>query len=353
MSEFSSVRKRTAAANPYSSLGSSYQRQEAKRIEKMCEALAQHEKVPPWAQNLLQQLAPLLGMLAQLLDTVGPYITQFFMMCYTVYDMLPGHIITALYGVGLCFFGGSFPSAIAALETFRISGGDRVMSCLRDLWTDFLAVREANKEDDKKDDDGDGVADVDQVSKKELLTRKIGMVLRSVNPDRIMTALGGLAQAFSGVLVILKVQFARTISLAVSISDMLHKPARLLLAKPLATLIPPDYHHWIMPVLDIACKSIAFSIAWFIQRIISACHSAALGGLLAARHLLKFANERNLIQIEEADTLIDEAAGWLLAGVGLYFQLSNFMQLPFWLSVLLFPLSALETVLQWAVTWSK
>eukprot|EP00961_Rhodomonas_salina_P051575 692647-Rhodomonas_salina.2 len=48
MSEFSSVRKRTAAANPYSSLGSSYQRQEAKRIEKMCEALAQHEKVPPW-----------------------------------------------------------------------------------------------------------------------------------------------------------------------------------------------------------------------------------------------------------------------------------------------------------------
>eukprot|EP00961_Rhodomonas_salina_P134672 1811556-Rhodomonas_salina.3 len=69
-----------------------------------------------------------------------PCASQFFMMCYTVYDMLPGcplppcalaracpvlatpclvltarivlpgHIITALYGVGLCFFGGSFPS---------------------------------------------------------------------------------------------------------------------------------------------------------------------------------------------------------------------------------------------------
>ncbi len=62
-------------------------------------------------------------------------------MLQAVYAWLPGRVITALYGVSLCFFGGHFPAAIAALETFRISGGDRVMSCLRDLWTDFEAVR--------------------------------------------------------------------------------------------------------------------------------------------------------------------------------------------------------------------
>jgi len=340
-------------SNPYASLNSSGQREQARRIEKMCLALSEDEKTPEWAKKVLTILAPFTTILLQIVDTVGPFATAFFTAAYNFYQVVPTHIVSAVYGLGLCFFGGSFPLAIAACETFRISGGDRVMACCNDLWLDFLAVREANEIDNKKDDDNDGIADVDQVSKKELLTRKVGMVLKAVNPDRIMTALGGLAQACSGVLVILKMKFARTISLAVSISDCMRKPARLLLAPPLARLVPPEYSHWIAPMLDLTCKTIALSIAWFISRVISATHSATLGGLMAARHMMKFATTRGFIELDEQDTMLDEIAGWSLAAAGLYFQLSHYMQLPFPLSVVFFPVSLLETFLQWVVTYSK
>ena len=46
---------------------------------------------------------------------------------------------------------------IAAAETFRVSGGDRVQTALAHLWDDLKAVHRANVMDNKKDDDGDGV----------------------------------------------------------------------------------------------------------------------------------------------------------------------------------------------------
>jgi hypothetical protein len=44
-----------------------------------------------------------------------------------------------------------------------MSGGERVQSSLVDLYADYMLYREAELEDNKKDDDGDGVADVKQI----------------------------------------------------------------------------------------------------------------------------------------------------------------------------------------------
>lgn len=56
-----------------------------------------------------------------------------------------------------------------------------------------------------------GVADVDQLSGQQLISRKLAIVLRNVNPDRCLQAIGALAQAFAGVVATLKLQFARTV----------------------------------------------------------------------------------------------------------------------------------------------
>jgi len=54
----------------------------------------------------------------------------------------PVNIIEAIYGLALCFFGGLYPLTIAAGETFRVSGGDRVKKCLALLWDDLKAVHQ-------------------------------------------------------------------------------------------------------------------------------------------------------------------------------------------------------------------
>ena len=159
---------------------------------------------------------------------------------------------------------------IAAAETFRVSGGDRVQTALAHLWDDLKAVHRANVMDNKKDDDGDGVADVDQISKQALMTRKAALVLKTVNPNRLLQATGALAQAFAGVCATLKLQFAKVISVAVSISDNVRPLLLQFLAPALVSVIPRDFHHWIFPAIDVMAKVLGMSLAWCLFRVIAA-----------------------------------------------------------------------------------
>ena len=174
--------------------------------------------------------------------------------------------------------------------------------------------------DNKKDDDNDGVADVDQIDKQQLMTRKISLVLKTVNPNRVLEAWGGLAQAFAGVCATLKLQFARVISLAVSIADQIRPVLVQFVAPALVQIMPSDYHHWIFPMIDVASKLIGGSIAWFLFRVLAAVHSGIIGGLACARALMRYANSQKWITLNHEETMLDEYAGWALAAVGVYFQ---------------------------------
>jgi len=328
------------------------QKREAARVEKICNALAEREGVPPWAKSLLVQLGPLLTALLAFIDASTPVVMSAIAAAVAVWHTLPKQAITALYGLALCFFGGHYTVTLAAAEAFRVSGGERVTQCLRDLWTDIERVKVANAADNKKDDDHDGRLDVDQLaSDKALLTRKLAVVLRTVDPDRVVQALGGLAQAFAGVLATLKVQFARTVALAISISDNLRKPAAMLLTPVLAALIPPEYHHWVSPIITVSVKLAGMTIAWMLSRIIATCHSSMIGGLMASRALLSLASQQGWVKVKVDESLVDEVAGWALCVVGAYFQLSSGFSLPFPLNIVLLPISVVEWFLTWAVTW--
>lgn len=304
-------------------------------------------------EALMTQLVPLLNKLLALIDVIAPYVVKAWATAQTVYAYTPVNIIEAVYGLALCFFGGLYPLTIAAGETFRVSGGDRVKTCLTHIWEDLKAVHEANMLDNKKDDDGDGIADIDQISKQELLTRKMSLVLKTVNPNRILQAWGGLAQAMAGVCATLKLQFARVISLAVSISDAIRPILVQFVAPALVAIIPSDYHHWIYPMIDVTCKIIGGSIAWFLFRVIAAVHSGIIGGLACARALLRYANSMKWVTLNHEDTMLDEYAGWGLAALGVYFQIMNGMSAPFPLNILFMPVTVCETYLQWMVTWMK
>mmetsp|Transcript_53293 Transcript_53293/g.141180 ORF Transcript_53293/g.141180 Transcript_53293/m.141180 type:complete len:373 (-) Transcript_53293:98-1216(-) len=336
-------------------------KKQADRIEKMASELAGGKDAPQWAKDVIKVLAPLASKAAELIDKAAPHIIMASNAAYKFYCGLSSNVITAIYGIILCFFGGMFPVAIAAAEAFRVSGGERVVACLKDMCADVQQLLEADAADNKKDDDHDGVADVDQLNSKALLSRKIRLGLATVNPDRLLHAFGGITQACCGVLVVVRMQFARTISFAVCMSDHMHKLSVSLAGPVLVRVVPPDLHKWISPMLMVACKLVSMSLAWFIQSVVSAVQSAMVGGMMAGRGIIDFIGtqpkvkdflEKNFkLKLSSDTTFADEALGVVLTLLGLYFQLSNGMHLPFPVSLVLFPLSLFEYFLEWVVTW--
>lgn len=319
--------------------------------EKYCQAFA--NKFPASVRPYIFAIAPILGKLVFLIDASIPYIIKTYEYLKEFWDSLapyrPDLLIPSFAGLIMCFFGGSFLTVIAAVEAYRMCGYETTLQCIKDLITDFTVFAEANKNDDQKDDDGDGVSDVLQISSQELLSRKMFLFLRTVDPQRITNALAGLNSGFCAVVATLKIQFVKAITLGNAISSTLERPAKMVFQTPLELLFGNDYKRWAGPLIEYTVKSIAISIAWFIQRIISAFHSAIRGGIMFSRNILEYTSEMKILELNHEDTFLDEIVGYGVAFLGFWFQISYGFRLPFPLNILLLPISMLEWFLMWVV----
>jgi hypothetical protein len=74
--------------------------------------------------------------------------------------------------------------------------------------------------------------------------------------------------------------------MALSIASYLNIPAKKFVEPAMKLVVPEDYHKWIPVTVGWACKSLGMSVAWFIQRVVSAFTSAIRGGLMCVRHLM-------------------------------------------------------------------
>jgi hypothetical protein len=70
----------------------------------------------------------------------------------------------AIIGLIICFFGGLYPTLFAAAEAFRLCGWERTQGAIMDIYTETVTILEQSKKDDELDEDGDGVADVNDLS---------------------------------------------------------------------------------------------------------------------------------------------------------------------------------------------
>ncbi|CAM9702484.1 unnamed protein product, partial [Ascophyllum nodosum] len=309
------------------------------------------DKGPPWLAKFFRGFAPSVTVTLTILDLVGPVLLQVYGRLYQLYKILPVHVIGMVYGLTICFFGGFFHLTIAAVETFSTTGGEKVWAYVNDLMEDLKMLHMANKEDDKRDDDDDGIPDVQQISADKLVSRKASLALRVINPERAINAITGIWQGYLGVLVILKFRFAKTISLAVSIGNYMKPTAAKIFGPSLAYAIPKEYHEWIAPMINVFCKFVAMTIAWWIQRFISTVQSAVKGGLLFSRSLMRFISDTTSFKLDPDDSFMDEILGWTLAACGAYFQIGDNWNLPVLVRLLLWPAYFTEIFLQWSVTW--
>jgi hypothetical protein len=319
---------------------------ESRRVDSLIKSAANSN-----VGELIKKFKPAIDAISFVVDKTAPYVTLIWHYINFIYKVLPIDIFKAILGLILVFYGGIFVLTIAAIETFYMTGWQTFYTSFVWLKQNFSNLWEKSREDDKKDEDGDGVADVLQITAKELFTRKVAFFFANCSdPQKCMDMVSAVCSSFVGVYSVLKVEFAKTIALGVAIGEALRKPAAYFLVPIISTALPTKYHQWISPCINFVCKSIAITIAWFIQKVVSSVQSAIRGGLIFSRSILKYLNDKGYIQFNDEESYLDEIIGWIIAFYGIFFQLNSFFILPFPLNILLFPITMFENWLMWIIS---
>ena len=211
------------------------------------------------------------------------------------------------------------------------------MAC-SSLADEALVIIEESKKDDDVDADGDGKADVKQIGNREYALRKTRLVMAKMNPTKVDSAVASIYNVWLAVAAVLKIQFARTINMALGIAEFINKPVDRFLRPTIQIVVPDEYDRWVPVVLSWITKSIAMSIAWYIQTVILAATSAMQGGLQMARALMRMGRKKGVKFLPaDHETYIDEVAAYIFAGLGFYFQFSLHFDVPFPFNWLLWP----------------
>ena len=195
--------------------------EQQKRYEKLTNAAA--DAAPPWAAKYIRMLAPITGSIAAGAAVLWPYLVWALETGYRLYLITPTNLMMAMVGLVFCFFGGTYPVLFAAIEAARLCGWEESMLRLRDIKSEAQKILRENEKDNQKDDDGDGKMDVEELDSKALLLRKTNLIITKCDPGKINAAVGSLWLSWIGVVAVLKVQFAQTITMALSIADYMQK----------------------------------------------------------------------------------------------------------------------------------
>jgi len=217
------------------------------------------------------------------------------------------------------------------------------------LKSNGLQVIEASERDNLKDEDGDNIADVDQMTSAELIEHKVSVALAAVDPVKLNNAVQQIYTAAIAVVGVLKLEFARTVALGNAIGDVLMVPVNKFVAPLAMKCFPEEYAQWCPVLLNYAVKSIAISIAWTLQRMISAVHSAIRGGLMCSRGLLNYLQSKDIISFNDKESTLDEIVGWSMALLGFYVQMKLGFELPFPINIICLPFSMAESYLVWSI----
>lgn len=232
--------------------------------EKYLEAVV--EKVPSSMRPYVSKLVPILCVSANFVERATPLVLQAIAKLREWWVLLqpyhPELLLPSVVGLVLCFFGGSYFTLIAAVEAYRMVGYERTLKCLQSLHEDFTAFAQASEEDDLKDQDGNGIADVREISGDQLLTRKAMLFLKTVDPKRVSEAVAGINSGLLAVIATLKLQFAKSITLGSAIAVCVERVADRYALPLVEAALPPDYRKWAQPLMAYTIHGAAISCAW-------------------------------------------------------------------------------------------
>eukprot|EP00522_Entomoneis_paludosa_P001265 CAMPEP_0172470954 /NCGR_PEP_ID=MMETSP1065-20121228/67566_1 /TAXON_ID=265537 /ORGANISM="Amphiprora paludosa, Strain CCMP125" /LENGTH=226 /DNA_ID=CAMNT_0013229035 /DNA_START=113 /DNA_END=793 /DNA_ORIENTATION=+ len=204
-----------------------------------------------------------------------------------------------------------------------------------------------------------------RLSSQRTLLETTGIVMATVDPLKINQAASALYTTWLGVSVVLEREYARVITLSLTMADYLERVAQFILSPPAQLVVPTQYHQWIPVVIGWLCKGAAMNIAWRLQRVMTAATSAVTGGLMFARAcgrmLAKTFGKGPLQQLEESSfddtkSAWDEVVGFAICALGFYTQFEAQWRngfsfaVPFPLYLVTWPFDWAEKWIQWQIT---
>ena len=168
---------------------------EEQRIKRYMDAAAtvadQHHS---GAAQCLRASTPFCTALMWIILKVGPIYMWLFRKAYWFYTWAPTNVLQMCFGLALCFFGGTFAAAIAAVEAWRQMGWQRSYMDVSIVYAQMRLVYDANEKDDMLDEDGNGIVDVDEIAPSDLAKRKLILAMRTVEePDKLQACRRALA----------------------------------------------------------------------------------------------------------------------------------------------------------------
>jgi len=326
--------------------------EDAQSQSALAESIAAMYATPPGTvANMLAAAGPALTPVAKAVgftvNLIGPVYYKIFKLGLYGYEKLPFELIHSICGLGLAFCGGAYCSSVAAVDAFRMNGWAQTRAYLMDVRGELRNVWAGHVHDDDE-------ARSDEEPYSELLRRKLRVTALSVkDPSTLAVAVGGLYTAWLAVQGTLRLEFAKTITLGLSIADLATPMAERLLLPVLAQLVPAEYKHWLPLLVQSAAKAVGVSLAWRLQVMVSAVHLALRGGLLFSRGLLRYAKKKDWLPGYNEDLYWDEAIGYAVAVAGLKFQWTYGFGLPFPANIVFWPLDVVEWYIRWTITSSE
>eukprot|EP01041_Mallomonas_annulata_P013839 gene13839-29436_t len=201
--------------------------------------------VPSNVRPYLEHVAPIVGKAVEIIEASLPYFYAAYQKYLEVSKIIEPYrldlLAPALFGIILCFFGGSYLTLIAAVEAYRISAWAPTSIAIKSLYRDFQLCQEADAKDNVVDEDKNGVPDVTEISSQDLLKRKLFLFAKTVDPSAVTVAITAVNTGALAVIATLKMRFASAITLGSSIGEVVERPALKYFDTPLQQLLPSEF----------------------------------------------------------------------------------------------------------------
>ena len=295
------------------------------------------------------------------------------------YRILPMDAIIAQIGLIYAFAGGYYPTLFAAVQAAQHCGYQNMITAIQVLVDEATTALQACdfSSSIKFTSSTQPQAPFNRKRAREIFTEKTKIVLATIDPVRINEAIAAIYTTWMSISIVLEREFARTIALSITIAESIQPIVSLLLNKPLQLCISMSYYKWIPIIIGWVCKAMAMSLAWRIQRVLTAYTSAIAGGLMCARALCrivhkrmggirrlfglspknqkktKFSTAKDSSDDPNFDTThFDEFLGYMIALCGLYTQIGQgfSFDVPFPLNLVTWPFDLAERWIQWQIT---
>lgn len=299
------------------------------------------------------QNAPVLAQGLVFLElTIFPLLVQMHQKAEVGWKILKPHVtgknmndlVPCLVGIGLCFFGGIFPLMIASVEAFRLVGLEGLTKSVSALWDEGQKALEACKKDEKEHEDNSDIT--------QAYSRKLLVIMKAVDPDKVSAALKALIAGKIAVLASLKMNFARALTLGTALGDALKIQVVKYVVPKFIDFVPKEAHRWVPTIVDWACKAVAMFVALSLTSFISGFHSAIRGGRMFGIYGVVYAHRMGWLKdFDPEKSELDEMVGYGLAAFGFVFQIYMGFHLMFPFNLMLLPVRICEGVLSTLVMW--